>query len=63
MARETGRVDKKEGGGGNGEGRISMLREIKRVDRKEGAMGRGHFYDGMPGWSYSSRAMLGHPAS
>ena len=26
-------------------------------------MGRGDFYDGMPGWTYFSQAMPGHPAS
>ena len=32
---------------------ISMPRET----------GRGDFYDGIPGWTYFSRAMPGHPAS
>ena len=30
---------------------------------RRGAMGRGDFTDGMPGWTYFSRAMPGHPAS
>ena len=28
-----------------------------------GGNGEGHFYDGMPGWTYFSRATPGHPAS
>ena len=30
---------------------------------RRGAMGRGYFCDGMPGWTYFSRATSGHPAS
>ena len=34
-----------------------------RVDRKEGGNGEGDFYDGMPVWTYFSRATPGHQAS
>ena len=40
-----------------------MPREMGRVDRKEGGYGEGDFYDGIPGWTYFSRATPGHPAS
>ena len=61
-----GRVGRKERAMGRGHFYTfggGVIGEAGRVDRKEGAMGRGDFTDGMPGWSYFSRATLGHPAS
>ena len=56
LPRETGRMDRKEGGflcRGRWGGWTGM----------RGAKGRGHFYNGMPGWTYFSRATPGHLAS
>ena len=40
-----------------------LLRETGRIDRKEGGNGEVDFFDGMPAWTYFSRAAPGHPAS
>ena len=68
MAGEMERVDRKEGGSGEGEFLHiwrGLVGEAGRVDRKggEGGNGEGDFTDGMPGWRYFSRATPSHPAS
>ena len=62
LPRETDTVDRKEGD--NGEG--NFYAEGDGEGGQEAgisAIGRGDFYDGMPGWTYFSRATPGHPAS
>ena len=53
--------DRERKEGGNGEGGAAV--EDGEGGQEERAMGRGDFYDGIPGWTYFSRATPGHPAS